>query len=114
MKITEADVKLYKFRDIAPGFRIELREQAGDNYIHVWRDDRRIGCFVCTEKGMKFEYHNSHPDSEKPDNQLDGKYRRVLIDKLEDDEIKDIILRTFGDGSLSKNEKEMRKKRSRK
>jgi len=108
MKITEADVKLYKFRDIAPGFRIELREQAGPNYIHVWRDDRRIGCFVRTEEGMKFEYHSNHPDGKEPD----GKKKQILIDKLKDDEIKDIILRTFGDGSLTKNEVEMRKKRS--
>jgi len=82
-KVIEAKRK--NFQIVASGFEIETKE-VGD-YIHVLRDKKIIGSFK-KEQGdddsLVFEFHNSYPDL------------RIKLDVLNDDLIKDVILRTPG------------------
>jgi len=92
-KFSTADVadQLDRFRNIAPGFEIKFGELKADRYVHILRDGKIIGCFGLGNDGIEFEFHNSY----KPDGR-----KKVLVNNLTDDDIKNAILRTPGNSNV--------------
>ena len=82
MAISRADVEIQldRFKKIGPHFNMELDERKG-RYVHILRNGKIIGCFKRIDGVIMFEFHNSHRKGRE----------KVPVDRLTDEEIKDVI-----------------------
>jgi len=97
LSIADVEPELDKFRKVATGFVIKSQkpESEKDDYIHILRDCKRIGCFIRRKNGIVFSYHNSHSLGKK--HSPNKKAKEVSVNNLKPNDIADIILNTLGE-----------------
>jgi len=100
LSVDDVKYQVSEFSKIASGFKMKPRKPEKsknpkkDDYVHILRDGKIIGCFVRRKNAIVFVYHDSHPFGRKKNPKR--KAKEIPVNKLKTRVIENIVLKTEG------------------